>query len=90
MGLAGIDDAGARAGDRLDVLARQGRDSGHQLQEVERGALADQQSGQQPVDFGGDRRRASSRAPSAASDSNLRLRRRHREDLLDQRPAAED
>src|SRR5579862_5548128 len=50
MGLARIDDPGASAANRINVSMRRGRDSRHQLDEVERGALADQQSSEAPLD----------------------------------------
>ena len=41
--LAGVEDAGAGAGDRLDEAGGQRRDAGEVAEEVERGALGDQQ-----------------------------------------------
>ena len=41
--LAGVEDAGAGAGDRLDEAGGQGGDAGEVAEEVERGALGDQQ-----------------------------------------------
>ncbi len=51
--LAGVEDAGAGAGDRLDEAGGQGGDPGEVAEEVERGALGDQQ------------RRAPARSPAA-------------------------
>ena len=52
MGLAGIDDARAGAFHCVDVAPGQGRDPRHQLHEVERRALADQEPRELALDLG--------------------------------------
>ncbi len=56
-GLAGVDDAGARAGDRRDVARGEGRDAAHPLGEVECDALGAQHGVGRPVDAGQHGRR---------------------------------
>src|ERR1019366_8253268 len=51
MSLAGVDNLRARARDRIDERSRRRRDSREQLDEVERRALADQQSRKLALDF---------------------------------------
>ena len=52
MSLARVDNFRVSAGDRVDECARRRRDSRQQLHEVERGALADQQSRELALDLG--------------------------------------
>src|SRR5215469_12649039 len=52
MRFAGIDNLGARAGNRVHVAAGCRCDCGEKLHEVERGALTDKESCELPLDFG--------------------------------------